>query len=106
MIKIKMVAFDERFSSYFILCKDGAYEYEDIPEELTKILSEGSTKRLSVEFVTLGPCGEFYIRFDKGNDFARGFDQHELKLWNEIKGGGREIRQVSWGAGGMIVRCN
>lgn len=61
--QVKMVAFGKRFSSYFVLCNDGC-NWRNIPEAMIRILKSRPAHLPRIEYVNLGPTGQFCLRCD------------------------------------------
>lgn len=93
---VSMVAFGEKYDSYFILFENGSFEYNDIPEEL-KTPIEG----LTLEFVSLGSRGQWCFRAN-GKVKTGGLCKDALEYFKEIEAEG-DIREVAFTQTGCII---
>lgn len=103
---VKMVAFGEEFDSYFILYKNSA-AWRNIPKAMEDYVEVHSRQGdlPNVAFVSLGEGRRYFIRFEDGSWRAGGLRPVEKKLVDQINAKGN-IREMYFGAGGMVLRYN
>lgn len=90
---VKMVAFGQADHSFVVLYKDGKSAYCCIPSVLAKYLSGNSPYHSSPDFVSLGPKGEFFLRFKDGVSVFGGMGVRMFKAMKDIQG---DLREVSF----------
>ena len=57
---VKSVSFGEKWDSFFVVCNDDWYRYNNIPEKLHDLMQTRKRKP-NLTCVSPGPEGEFYI---------------------------------------------
>lgn len=100
--KVTTVAFGIQQESFIVLYEDGA-AWGDIPKGLEDTINSEHTRDTTMVYVSLGPHGQYFARFGDGSFVAGGLNHDEERV---LYGCGRDIRQVVFGAGGMIIRYN
>ena len=101
---VKLVAFGTEKSSYFVLFEDGGFAWNELPRKLVKILEKCRRSELPpLDFVSLGPRGQYFVRYANGNWHAGGCSKAEDRVLDEVQG---SVREVTFGYPGIIVRYN
>ncbi len=96
--KVKCVAFGSSYDSVVILCKDGRImKTEHVPSELQDVLELGK----EVEFVSMGPQGEWFVRME-GDDYLYGGLTQEMK--ESLDSCGPKLKEVTFGTKAFIAR--
>lgn len=96
--KPKIVCFGEDEDSYFILMKDGRKFWNNIPVTVHNKINSRNPRLPGLEFISLGPDGEWFLRWANGVIEWNGVD------WIGNFSTAREFYFGNYGAG--IVRYN
>lgn len=98
-----IVAFGESFTSYFILFEDGRMSYADLPRSLHNKLHSRNPRLPGVEFLSLGPDGEWFVLWKTGKMEWGGPVDAEVERFIYR----HSVRQVYFGTGSVtLVRYN
>ena len=82
MNDVVCVAFGEYATSWFIVQSGGGYSYQGIPTALCDAVKKNEHK--TIEHVSLGPKGEWWIRWEDGGSSASGMSDKCSKAWDKI----------------------
>lgn len=94
---VRMVAFGAFFKSHAVLFNDGIVSYHNVPRELEKSLQT----REKVDFISLGPCGQYFLRFQDGSFKVGGIDDNKLSSLVRIE---EAVREIVFGGTNVSVR--
>ena len=102
---MKSVAFGEDWDSYFVVFTDGWWGYSDVPQSLTDTIQKRD-KRADLDFVSLGPSGEWFLSAKNGRMWWIGpyqldSDQEAFKENTESLAG--RIKRIHFGLNGSYV---
>lgn len=93
--KVKCVAFGKNWNDFFVLFRNGKAYWKGLPEELDKTLK---CQKLSfIDKVSLGPKGEWYVRFVDGNGCTGHLSEEAESELCALGEKGRKIRDVIFG---------
>lgn len=76
---VKTVAFGESYESYFIVYSGGSFSYNDVPEGLVERM-ESRGNLCDLEFVSLGPDGEWFVSAQNGRAWWGGLTEDGYEL--------------------------
>lgn len=89
---ISSVAFGSEFNSYVVMYKKGTIMYCNIPEKLEFYMRQYTkSKKRWPDFISMGPSGQFFIRFTDGTWKCGGMDEKDEDYLYRISGVVREV---------------
>lgn len=100
---VKMIAFGKHWDSYFVLYDNGECAWFSAPQELDNFMKSRRRELPKVDFVSLGPKDQYFLRFADGSWRAKGLTDYERKLIAQTDATG-SLREVSFGFGGGTIR--
>jgi hypothetical protein len=105
--RVELLAFAPG-GGYYVLWEDGAQTWRGIPTSLHNRLNGRQKSLPGVEFLSIGPSGEWFVRFLDGSWRTRDVEPECREAVQELKDGGREVLKVLFGHDGswMILSDN
>lgn len=99
--KVSCIAFGKGKDDFFIKFENGKAYWEGLPKEVNNILtaqSSGKSNHLdNIDKVSLGPKGEWYVRFTDGNHHAGNLSDKAKREIRELNEKSRKIRDILFG---------
>ncbi len=101
---VEMVAFGKCVGSFVVVYENGDIAWREIPKQLKKSFAGREKSQSKSDYISLGPGGEFFVRFKDGSIQYGGMSSEIVKALKEIKG---SIREVTFGGdNSFLARYN
>ncbi|GBF97188.1 hypothetical protein Rsub_10049 [Raphidocelis subcapitata] len=94
---VKLLAFAHG-GGYYILWEDGHSQWYRLPQGLYNQLN--GRKHPCVEFLSLGPNDEWFVRFLNGKGYVAGHSELCQETMAKLKAKGRSVLKIMYGEGG------
>ena len=75
---VASIAFGQTWESYFLVTKGGGWAYYDVPHGLEDVVNNKKNKRKTINCVSLGANGQWYISFTDGSSNWGGLSSASL----------------------------
>ena len=94
---ISSVSFGASANSYFIVQAAGGYSYSGIPTGMHTAINTNKYKKKCFANVSLGPGGEWFVRWTDGSWKGGGWPDDLNERWKELERSGRTVKQILFG---------
>ena len=94
---VKRVAFGEDYETYFVLSELGGYSWNGIPSTMSAGINSNKYRKRTIDEVSLGPNGEWFVRWTDGSWKADGLPEHLDAKLAKFGRGSSNIRQILFG---------